>query len=62
MTCDIDRDAIFDQVSEIADDVEFNGSPKTVFDIMSKYRIGVYSARAVKSMVFGKDGSVIGHI
>ena len=51
---DIDIHAVYDQVSEVADDVEFNGSPKTVFDIMAKYHIGVYSARAVKSLVFGK--------
>ena len=62
MTCNIDGNAIIDQISEVADDVEFNGSPKTVFEIMSKYHIGVYSARAVQSLVFGKDGSVIGHI
>ena len=62
MTCKIDVQAIIDQISEIADDVEFNGSPKTVFEIMSKYSIGVYSARAVQSLVFSKDGSVIGHI
>ena len=62
MTCTIDRDAVYDQVSEIVDDVELNGSPKSVFEIMTKYHIGVYAARAVKSIVFSKDGSVIGHI
>lgn len=62
MTCDIDGHAIHDRISDIVDDVEFNGSPKTVFEIMSKYHIGVYSARAVKAFVFNKDGSVIGHI
>ena len=62
MTCEIDGHAIYDQISEIVDDVEFHGSPKTVFEIMSKYHIGVYSARAVKNLVFNKDGSVIGHI
>ena len=62
MTCDIDKDAVYDSVSEIADDVEFNGRPSGVFDIMSKYRIGVYSARAVKAIVFNDDGSVISHI
>ena len=62
MTCEIDRDAVYDQISEIADDVEFSGSPKTVFEIMSKYKIGVYAARAVKTIVFDKNGSVIGHI
>jgi tetratricopeptide (TPR) repeat protein len=56
ITGDIDVDAVYDQVSEIADDVEFNGSPKTVFEIMSKYHIGVYSARAVKVIVFSKKG------
>jgi len=62
MTEDVDKDALSDKLSKIADDVELNGEPSTVFGIMSKYRIGVYSARAVKSMVFSKDGSVIGHI
>ena len=62
MTVDIDTDAIYDKISDIVDDVEFNGTPKTVFGIMSKYRIGVYEARAVKSLAFKKDGSVVGHI
>ena len=62
MTGEIDYEAVFDRLSEIADDVEFNEKPNTVFGIMSKYHIGVYSARAVKNMVFNKDGSVIGHI
>ena len=56
ITDDMDVEAMYDQISEIADDVEFNGSPKTVFEIMSKYHIGVYSARAVKSIVFSKKG------
>ena len=62
MTCNIDGHAIYDQISDIVDDVEFHASPKSVFEIMSKYHIGVYSARAVQSLVFNKDGSVIGHI
>ena len=62
MTEAIDKDALRDKLSDIAEDVESNGEPNTVYGIMSKYRIGIYSARAVKSMVFSKDGSVIGHI
>ena len=56
MTCSIDGHAIYDQISEIADDVEFHGSPTRVFEIMSKYHIGAYSARAVQSLAFNKDG------
>ena len=55
MTCKIDKDAIYDRISQIADNVEFDGGPNTVFEIMSKYKIGVYSARAVKMMVSKKD-------
>ena len=55
MTCEVDRAAVYDSIREIADDVEFNGSPNNVYDIMVKYRIGVYSARAVKEMVFNRD-------
>ena len=62
MTSDIDVEAMADKVSSVADDVEFKGSPKSVYEIMKKYHIGVYSARAVKAMVFNEDGSVISHI
>jgi len=62
LTENVDKEALRDKLSDIADDVEFNGEPNTVFGIMSKYKIGVYSAKVVKSMVFNKDGSVIGHI
>ena len=56
MTCNIDGNAMYDQLSNIVIDVEFNGSPKSVFEIMSKYHIGVYSARAVQSLAFNKNG------
>jgi hypothetical protein len=62
LTSDIDLESMSAKVSDVADDVEFNGSPKTVYEIMKKYHIGVYSARAVKDLVFNKDGSVISHL
>ena len=62
MTSDIDVESMADKVSSVVDDVEFKGSPKSVYEIMKKYHIGVYSARAVKAMVFNEDGSVISHI
>ena len=62
MTENIDKDALRDKLSDIVDDIESNGEPGTVFGIMSKYKVGVYSARAIKAMVFNEDGSVRGHI
>ncbi len=62
LTSDIDLETMNEKVSSIADEVEFKGSPKNVYDIMKKYHIGVYSARAVKMLVFNEDGSVISHI
>ena len=55
MTCEIDVNAVYDSISDVVDDVEFNGAPNTVYDIMSQYRIGVYSARAVREIVFNRD-------
>ena len=55
MTCEIDANAVYDNINDVVDDVEFNGGPSKVYDIMSQYRIGVYSARAVKDLVFNKD-------
>ena len=55
MTCEIDKNAVYDDISDIVNDVEFNGAPSTVYEIMSRYRIGVYSARAVKEIVFNND-------
>ena len=62
MTSDVDAEAVRDRISDVVDDVEFNGFPKSTYDIMSKYRIGVYEAKAVKALAFKKDGSVVGHI
>ena len=62
MTSEVDAEAVRDKISDVVDDVEFNGFPKSIYDIMSKYRIGVYEARAVKALAFKKDGSVVGHI
>ena len=62
LTSEIDLESMSAKVSDVADDVEFNGSPKTVYEIMKKYHIGVYSARAVKELVFNEDGSVVSHL
>ena len=55
MTCEIDKNAVYDNINDVVDDVEFNGAPNRVYDIMSQYRIGVYSARAVREIVFEGD-------
>ncbi|MBO4551987.1 MAG: tetratricopeptide repeat protein [Candidatus Methanomethylophilaceae archaeon] len=62
MTCEMVKEPFSMRVSDIADEVEFNGMPDTVYGIMAKYHIGVYSARMVKKLVFKDDGSVISHI
>ena len=62
LTCEMPSEPFSMRISDIADKVEFEGSPNTVYDIMQKYEIGVYSARLVKALVFRDDGSIISHI